>query len=209
MTTTYPPAPWHSHGHAFAQSFLVDARSVRLPAGFEPVTIGGRALGVLAVIEYVSPSPLTYAELAWMPCGVRAGGKRGYFIEKMYVDSTASLAGGRELWAIPKQLATFAFAHRTVTIDTEDGAHLVLDLARRGPAVTAPVSSGTLQDGGDAIVRFRGSGTARVRSGGLRVREARGMDAWNGWKGARRLPGLGAAMDDFAITMHEPVRFAR
>lgn len=206
---SYPSAPWHTHGRAFVQPFLVDAKQLQLPAGFTPVTIAGRAVGVLGLVEYRSPSPLVYAELVWMPCLVRAAGARGYFVEKMYVDSDASLAGGREIWALPKQKAQFSIAEDTATIETEDGTHLVLELRHRGPSVHTAAGAATLQERGDEVVRFRGTGKTLIRSGGLRIREARGLDRWMGWAGARRLPGLGVALDDFAITMHAPKQLTR
>lgn len=208
----YPPAPWHTHGRAFVQPYLVDAAQLRLPAGFAPVTVAGRALGVLGLVEYTPPSPLTYAELVWMPCLVTATTAtrpaRGYFVEKMYVDSPDSLAGGRELWALPKQLARFTLAAGEATVETEDGARLVLELAIRGPAARAPIGGATIQAATDALVRFRGSGTARIGSARVRVREARGTEGWMGFATARRLPGLGVALRDFAITMHPPKRLA-
>lgn len=101
---SYPSAPWHTHGRAFVQPFLVDARELRVPAGFTPITIAGRAVGLLGLVECRPPSPLVYAELVWMPCLVRAAGARGYFVEKMYVDSDASLAGGREIFDATERL---------------------------------------------------------------------------------------------------------
>ena len=188
------------------QPYLVDASSLTLPPGFRALTLAGRAVGFLALIEYVPPSPLVYAELAWMPCLVSARGARGYYIAKMYVDSRDSLAGGRELWAIPKQLAQFSISDRTATVDTEDGAHLELALHRRGPALPLSAGAGTLQPDGIEAVRFLGSGKAHTASGGLTVTAATGMERWLGWPGARRLPGLGAALTRFQITMHPPRR---
>lgn len=213
VAMSYPPAPWHTHGHAFMQPYLVDPARLRLPDGFEPVVFAGRAVGVLGLVQYVAPSPLIYGELVWMPCLVRtvAGGRRtrGYFVEKMYVDSTASLAGGREIWALPKQRARFEIGEREAIVETEDGARVVLAFARRGPAIRMPVGAATLQDGGPEVVRFRGSGTARVGSASLTVREARGLDGWMGWTGARRIPGLGIGVRDFEVTMHAPRRLSR
>lgn len=203
-TASYPPPPWHTHGRAWVQPYLVDTRAFDLPPGFTPVTIVGRALGILGLIEYLPPSPLTYAELIWMPCLVRAAGSRGYFVDKMYVDSELSLAAGRTEWALPKQLARFAIAASRATIDTEDGAHLVLDLRRRGPGVPVPISGGTLQHAGDHVVQFRGSGHAYLHSGSIHIVEAAGLDRWRGWSTAHRIPAAGAALADFAITMHEP-----
>jgi hypothetical protein len=142
-TAPYPPPPWHTHGRAWAQPYLVDTRAFDLPPGFRPVTVACRALGILGLVEYLPPSPLTYAELVWMPCLVRAAGSRGFFVDRMYVDSEPSRAAGRAEWALPKQLARFAITDTRATIDTEDGAHLVLDLRRRGPGVPVPISSGS------------------------------------------------------------------
>lgn len=215
METSHPPAPWRTHGRALFQPFLVRADTLRLPAGFAPRTVAGRAVGVLGLVEYVAPSPLCYRELVWMPCFVSAptdAGRRasGYWVEKMYVDSEASLRGGREIWALPKQLARFDWGASEVVVETEDGARLVIEISVRGPALGGPSEIATLQDGGGGeIVRFRGSGRATLRSARMRVREARGVEGWSGWSGAVRLPALGAALADFEITMHEPKRMRR
>lgn len=210
---SYPPAPWHTHGRSFMQMYLVDAKSLHLPSGFEPVTVAGRAVGVLGLIQYVAPSPIVYNELVWMPCLVKAPRRerpvRGYFVEKMYVDSQDSLAGGRELWALPKQLARFEITDREAVVDTEDGAHLVLDLRQRGPAPRTRLGTTTVQDGGADLVRFKGSGAGLLSSGGIKIRDERGTDSWTGWRTARRLPGVGFSLRDFEITMHAPQRLPR
>lgn len=211
----YPPAPWRTHGRAFFQPFVVRAESLRLPAGFAPRVVTGRAVGLLGFVEYVAPSPLTYRELVWMPAFVRVPveGDRsavsGYFVEKMYVDAEASRDGGRAIWALPKQLARFDDRGDTIVVDTEDGAHLVLDVSVRGPAIGGPPDVATVQADGDEVVRFRGRGRAKLRSARLVVREARGCERWSGWEGARRVPGLGSALVDFEMTMQEPARFRR
>jgi len=200
----YPPPPWHSHGRAWVQPYLVDASAVALPPGFRAVTTLGRAVGFLALIEYTPPSPLVYSELAWLPFLVSAAGKRGLYIAKMYVDSKDSLDGGRAIWAIPKQLARFDLRNGAATVDTEDGAHLELALHERGPAISLKAGAGTLQPRDGGIVRFRGTGTAKTASGGLTVTASRGMESWLAWPGARRLPGLGAALTRFQISMLPP-----
>jgi hypothetical protein len=43
----------------------------------------------------------------------------------------------------------------------------------------------------------------------MKVREARRLDGWMGWAGARRIPGLGVSLWDFELTMHEPHRLPR
>lgn len=207
---SYPPPPWHTRGRAFVQPYVVDARALRLPPGFEAVSIAGRALGALAYVEYVPPSPLSYHELIWIPCMVRvrpAGARavRGQYVEKMYVDSEPSRDAGRTEWALPKQLARFdviedgPFTH--IAVDTEDGARLVLEARTRGPSISAPASTGTLQDAGDHVVKFRGRGTSQLASGSLTVVEASGTDGWTGFATARRLPVAGVALRAFQITM--------
>ena len=200
----YPQPPWHTHGRAWVQPYLVDAGDVTLPPGFRAVTSLGKAVGFLALVEYTPPSPLVYAELAWLPFLVSAGGQRGLYIAKMYVDSADSLAGGREIWAIPKQLARFDIRNDAATVDTEDGAHLELSLKKRGPGLTLKAGASTLQPKDGGILQFRGTGTAKTASGGLAVTASRGMDSWLAWRGATRLPGVGAALTRFQITMQPP-----
>lgn len=191
------------------QPYLVDASSVRVPDGFTPVAIAGRAIGLLGFVQYVEPSPLVYSELVWMPCLVSASGARGYYVDAIYVDSEPSLEAGRELWAFPKQMARFEVGAREVAVETDDGVSLELELLQRGPSVRVPAGTANLQDGGDSVVRFRSSGSTRLGSGGIAVRAARGVDGWSGWSTARRMRGLGAAMTDFELTMHPPRRLPR
>ena len=103
----YPEPPWKMHGRGVFVAMRVPVGELDLPKGMSPVAIGGQAMGLLAFIEYRAPSPLTYRELIFMPCVVRAeaegkGPIRGYWVARMYVDDEASLRGGRELWALPK-----------------------------------------------------------------------------------------------------------
>lgn len=95
---TYPPAPWQMHGQLWLSLF-------RVPAGAHP----DRPAGVygVALVKYESPSPLTYAELL-VARPVRTAGGRRVHITDIWVDSPDSRDGGRELWAIPKDLAGFS-----------------------------------------------------------------------------------------------------
>ena len=96
--TTYPPAPWQMVGSLWLSLFRlkhpVDA--------LRPAGIYGAAF-----VSYEEGSPLTYSELL-VARPVRAEGRiRPVSITDIWVDSPASVAGGRELWAIPKGLADF------------------------------------------------------------------------------------------------------
>lgn len=96
--TDYPPAPWHMHGSQWFSVFrLRGDADERHPAG----------VYLAALVSYVEPSPLTYSELL-VARSVRADdGARAVTITDIWVDSPASRAGGRELWAIPKELSDF------------------------------------------------------------------------------------------------------
>ena len=212
-STTYPPAPWQMHGRALVQPYLVDAACLQLPRDFEPIILARHTVGALALIEYMSPSPLMYTELVWMPCLVRVtvGAHRtcGFFVDKMFVDSGASLLGGREIWALPKQRASFEVGQGQAIIDMDGGARLVLEMGRRGPTLRAPLAIRTLQNAGAEVVRFRGSGTARIGSARMTVREARGLEGWMGWTRTRCIRGLGLSLSDFELAMNEPKRLRR
>jgi acetoacetate decarboxylase len=99
VDTSYPPAPWKMHGQLWLSLF-------RVKEGDHP----DRAPGVygVALVEYEPPSPLTYHELL-VAHVVTTGGRpaRAVSILDIWVDSPQSVAGGRELWAIPKDLCDF------------------------------------------------------------------------------------------------------
>ncbi|MFW6866164.1 acetoacetate decarboxylase family protein [Nocardioides sp. CPCC 206347] len=94
----YPPAPWNMHGSLWLSVFrLPEDVDERHPAG---------QYGV-ALVSYEEPSPLTYHELLVARTTKDAAGKGAVTITDIWVDSPTSQAGGRELWAIPKQLCDF------------------------------------------------------------------------------------------------------
>lgn len=95
---TYPPAPWHMHGSLWLSVFrLREAADERHPAG-----VYGCAL-----VDYREPSPLTYGELLVARPTKAPDGAKAVTITDIWVDSPSSLAGGRALWAIPKDLCDF------------------------------------------------------------------------------------------------------
>lgn len=94
----YPPAPWHMHGSLWLSAFkLKEDADERHPAG----TYG------VALVSYEDPSPLTYHELLVARTTKNRAGQGAVTITDIWVDSAASQAGGRELWAIPKELCDF------------------------------------------------------------------------------------------------------
>lgn len=104
----YPAEPWDLHGHAYVGAWLVPRRNLPAPHSPEstPVTIFGRGIVGAAFFVYEQPSPLTYDEIMATVL-VRHGWRLRVSITHIWVNSTASRDGGRELWAIPKELADF------------------------------------------------------------------------------------------------------
>jgi acetoacetate decarboxylase len=142
-STSYPPAPWQMVGQLWLSLFrLADPVDDLRPAG-----VYGAAF-----VSYEPGSPLTYSELlVARPIPVPGERGRRVSITDIWVDSPASVAGGRELWAIPKGLCDFE-----------------LDTLRRGPLSTTdwaaslgrrPIAAATFTDVSRAMLRlpFKGS----------------------------------------------------
>lgn len=105
--SAYPPEPWYLGGEMLVSAFLVPTREVphtRLPDGRRPVRWGRRALVGVAFVHYAAGGALQYDEL--LVALPSLPGPR-VTIPLIWVDSAQSMAGGRELWGIPKDLADF------------------------------------------------------------------------------------------------------
>jgi len=139
----YPPAPWQMVGQLWLSLFRL-----REPVDdLRPAGVYGAAF-----VSYEPGSPLTYSELlVARPVPAPDGRGRRVSITDIWVDSPASVAGGRELWAIPKGLCDFE-----------------LDTVRRGPLSTTdwsasfgrrPIASASFTDVSRAMLRvpFKGS----------------------------------------------------
>jgi acetoacetate decarboxylase len=118
-----------------------------------------RGLYGVAFVRYLDPSPLTYDELL---VARAPEGEKAVTITDIWVDSPASMAGGRELWAIPKELCDFELGLRP---------RLVGDTARWSTHVDGrPIASATFHDVSRMSVRFPFKGaTLQTRETGERV----------------------------------------
>jgi hypothetical protein len=139
--TAYPPEPWRLTGQACLSVWrLPVAELPALPEGVEPVIVAGRALMFAAWVDYQPPGQLSYHELL---AAVAVRGRRiTASITGIWVDSEVSLAGGRALWGIPKDLATFGFDHgRAFTAATADDWIATAAFSRRaGLPVATPAA---------------------------------------------------------------------
>ena len=139
---TYPPAPWKMSGQLWLSLF-------RVRAGDHP----DREPGVYgaALVSYERPSPLTYSELLVARLVPTEQHGRCVSITDIWVDSPASVAGGRELWAIPKGLCDFDLetSHRGPLSSTTWSAS----------AERRPIASASFTDVSRAIPRVPFKGT--------------------------------------------------
>jgi hypothetical protein len=163
---SYPAAPWQMVGSLWLTLF-----KVREPVDeLRPAGVYGAAF-----VSYEEGSPLTYSEfLVARPISTDQDGRR-VTITDIWVDSPASVAGGRELWAIPKGLCDFSLesSHTGPVTTTEWSARLgrtpiasarFRDISRA--ALRLPFKGGTWQpgiedtDGAERTATLRGSSKA-------------------------------------------------
>lgn len=109
---THPPAPWTLQGYAIQSAHLLDIERVRpyIPQEFGIIQVlPGKTVGGVYLSHYGSGSVLEYSELIVVAGLVSYSGKFGGWISHIYVDNPDSVAGGREIWGLPKELAEFTW----------------------------------------------------------------------------------------------------
>lgn len=133
-----------------AATFLVPhAAASRLMAGtgLEPKRLpGGRAICILALVQYVDNDLGPYNEVAFtIAVGARSGNRPGAYIHQLPVDGEFTCAAGRGIWGFPKWLADIDLEiedHRAHCRLEHEGA-LVLELdirARHLPLPARPMA---------------------------------------------------------------------
>jgi hypothetical protein len=181
--TTYPPEPWDLHGHAYIGVWLLPRN--RTPAPHAPgttvVRVLGRSIVCAAFFRYERPSPLTYDEVMATVL-VRQGWRLRVSITHIWVDSPASRDGGRDLWAIPKELAAFETVPQ-VSYAAQGIGSLVVQRERRLPwrwPVGFRIAQG--RAGSALITPVRG----RIRHGLVSARWSFASDGSLGFLAGRR-----------------------
>lgn len=136
-----------------------------------------------AFVSYEPGGTLAYSELLVARLAKSPGHGRCVTISDIWVDSAASRAGGRELWAIPKELCDFRMesSHTGPLSRTEWSASLerrpiaraeFTDLARG--AVRLPFRNGTWQPALDGAPGDGGAGRAAPLGGSAKMLPCRG-----------------------------------
>jgi hypothetical protein len=108
----YPQAPWTLQGYALQTLHLIDIDQVRplVPSELEIVSVWpGKTVGGIYIASYGSGSVLEYNELIVVGALTRHSGKLGGWVSHIYVDNPDSVAGGREIWGLPKEIAQFTW----------------------------------------------------------------------------------------------------
>jgi acetoacetate decarboxylase len=168
-TPAYPPPPWRLCGISLQMFRLVDLRIARrlVPPPLRIVPVAPRrTLGILYCARYEAPSSLPYHELALAPALVRAKGRFGFWISNIYVDHDGSRAGGRCIWGLPKELATFQWSPDEQEVAIAQGSLQLCRIhagASVAPAsIPAPLFMPVLSQGQRGLQYFAGVGHCRL-----------------------------------------------
>lgn len=168
---TYPAAPWTLKGFAVQTIRLVDTAKARpfVPPDLDIVSIlPGKTLGLIYLASYAPGSALSYNELIVVPALTRHGKNVGFWISHIYVDHPDSMAGGRQIWGLPKEPAQFAWRlGETSEVQVNQGERILCSLhyARPLRLWRQPLFLPVLSKQGGSLLRFKGSLTARLGLG--------------------------------------------
>jgi hypothetical protein len=191
----YPAEPWSLRGRMYVSLFVLPAADVpELPAelagAVRVVRLAGRAVIGAAWVDYRPGGDLSYRELLAAVL-VRAGWRLRVTITHIWVDSVESRDGGRALWGIPKDLATF---------ELTDGAAAAAGIAaadlRRRRGIRVPIGFRVVQALGGRAKTTRVRSTARC--GGARIGWRIDPDGPLAFLAGRR-PLLSLVADDFRM----------
>lgn len=167
LPATTPEAPWRTRVRATLWWHRATPEAVlALPAELRDQT--GVALTVGATITYEQSPVGPYEEVLAVPCLLHPSlpDLLSVHVPFIAVDSLASIAGGRQHWALPKAYATMERAGDRV-IATGDGWRVAADPTPAGPRVPLVGAFRDVQLGARGLMsarsRLRGTGRyARV-----------------------------------------------
>jgi acetoacetate decarboxylase len=171
---TYPSPPWRLTGFGFQTIHLldIDRVSALIPSQLDIVSVlPGKTLGTVYVAAYGEGSALIYNELIVVNALVRHGSKIGPWISHIYVDHPDSVAGGRELWGLPKELAQFDWnleSPRSSVCVRQDAEVLCkLTSQWQAPGLPLPLSSSVFSVLNSALMTFEAQAQVKVHLSGI------------------------------------------
>lgn len=173
---SYPPAPWTLRGFAVQTLQFVDRARARplVPSELRIVSVlPGKSLGGVYLASYGPGSVLEYNELIVVAALVRYAGRFGFWVSHIYVDSADSMAGGREIWGLPKELAQFTWGdeQRRVVVRQGDRRLCTLSYGRQRWLWRQQLALPTFSALGSDLLFFKGEIESRLglASGRLEV----------------------------------------
>jgi acetoacetate decarboxylase len=113
LAPAIPPAPWRLRGEALFTIRLVSrsAAQALLPRDVDVVCVWpDKTIAVLYLARYAGTPVGEYRELIVAPALTRVGGRLGFWVSHIIVDSAASVAAGRSIWALPKNQGVFRWS---------------------------------------------------------------------------------------------------
>lgn len=119
----YPQPPWNLKGYAILTFNLINIDKARLfiPPELEIVSVlPGKTLAGVYLSTYESGSVLQYNELIVTSGLTRYQEQTASWISHIYVDNEISVAGGREIWGLPKEMAEFTWKKGDITVKQGD-----------------------------------------------------------------------------------------
>lgn len=142
--------------------------------GLEPKRLpGGRAICVIAVVQYVDNDLGPYDEVAFsIAVGARDGQPAGAYIHQLPVNGEFTCAAGREIWGFPKWLADIDLTidDRTARCRLADDGALILEMTispRRVPLPVRPMEMSAYAHLGGVSRRTPFTSVATSVRGGL------------------------------------------
>src|SRR4051794_502443 len=168
---TYPSAPWRLQGFAVQTLHLVDNAQARsfVPPDLDIVSVlPGKTLGIMYLASYGRGSVLSYNELIIVPALTRYRKNVGVWISHIYVDHPDSIAGGREIWGLPKELAQFTWQldeQSHVLVRQAERVLCTLDYGRQRRLWRQPLFLPVLSMLGADLLAFKGICTAQLGLG--------------------------------------------
>ena len=161
---SYPQPPWTLKGYAFQTVQLLDIAQVRplIPAKLNIISVlPGKTVGGVYLSQYSSGSVLKYSELIIIAGFLSYEGKFGGWVSHIYVDNPDSVAGGREVWGLPKELAQFSWTENSVTVSQANKLLCKLDYKRQSFGLPLKLGASAFSCQGSNLLIFPASVESR------------------------------------------------
>lgn len=153
----YPQAPWTLQGYAFQTLQLLDIDRVRplIPSELNIISVfPGKTLGGVYLSYYGQGSVLEYSELIVIAAFLSYKGKFGGWVSHIYVDNPDSVAGGREIWGLPKEMADFTWSGDRVTVSQANKTLCTFKYNRQGFGLQQRLGASSFSSMGEDLLLF-------------------------------------------------------